>query len=469
MSRLVVVSNRVALPRDVRAGGLASAMGAAMSANGGLWFGWSGEIGGDAQAPARVERSGNIDYAIIDLEPADYEAYYLGFSNRTLWPLLHFRPGLLDFRRSDFEGYLRVNHQFARQLAPLLSDDDTVWVHDYHLIPLARELRALGVGARIGFFLHIPLPPPELLTTLPDHRRLIAAFGDYDLVGVQTDRDLRALRAYFADETGAAIADDGGIVTDDGRSFRAGVFPISIDTALLARQAESAATTGATRGLTTSLQGRALAIGVDRLDYSKGLPERFEAFGRFLECHPERRRQVSMMQVAPLSRIDVPEYRELRARLEQLAGSINGQYAEPDWVPIRYINRSFHHATLAGYLRIAQIGLVTPLRDGMNLVAKEFIAAQDANDPGVLILSRFAGAANELAQALVVNPFDADDTAEAIECALGMTIGERRQRWRAMMDHLETHDIGRWRDDFLAALAGAPMRQAQALSSSAAA
>ena len=451
MKRLVVVSNRVALPREVRAGGLASAMHAALKERGGLWFGWSGRVVPDAVGKPRIERDGTIDYAVVDLRRSDYEGYYLGFANRTLWPLLHFRPGLLEFHREDLAGDLRVNRQFAAQLAPLLREDDTVWVHDYHLIPLARELRALGIGARIGFFLHIPLPPPALISTLPGHRALFESLADYDLVGVQTPADLDALRAYFERETDAAVDGD-VVVRRDGRRFRIGVFPISIDTRRIVRQARTAAASSATRGLITSLQGRALAIGVDRLDYSKGLPARFEAFGRFLDAHGERRSQVSMMQIAPLSREDVPEYRELRSRLEQLAGAINGRYAEPDWVPIRYINRSFHHATLVGYYRVAQVGLVTPLRDGMNLVAKEFVAAQPADDPGVLVLSRFAGAAMELQQALIVNPFDPDDTAEAIEVALAMPLEERRQRWRAMMDHLERNDIEAWSTAFLAAL-----------------
>lgn len=451
MGRLVVVSNRVAVPRELRAGGLAGAMQAALSQRGGLWFGWSGRI---AAAPAdapRMETVGPITFALTDLTRADYEAYYLGYANRALWPLFHYQPNLVEFSRNNLEGYLRVNRRFARQLAGLLRDDDTVWIHDYHLIPLAGELRALGIGARIGFFLHIPLPAVELMAMLPGHRRLIESLADYDLVGLQTPADRQALRDYFERECGAAPEDD-GVRLRSGRSLRIEAFPISIDTALIARLAASGSTHAATRGLVASLQGRALAIGVDRLDYSKGLPERFDAFGRFLERHVERRRQVSMMQIAPLTREDVPEYRELRERLERMAGATNGQYAEPDWVPIRYINRSFQQATLAGYYRVAQIGLVTPLRDGMNLVAKEFVAAQSADDPGVLVLSRFAGAANELSGALIVNPHDVDDTADAIEQALAMPLEERRARWQAMFDHLSRHDIAAWRDAFLAAL-----------------
>ena len=451
MGRLVVVSNRVAVPRELRAGGLAGAMQAALSQRGGLWFGWSGRIAATPADAPRMETVGPITFALTDLTRADYEAYYLGYANRALWPLFHYQPNLVEFSRSNLEGYLRVNRRFAGQLAGQLRDDDTVWIHDYHLIPLASELRALGIGARIGFFLHIPLPAVELMAMLPGHRRLIESLADYDLVGLQTPADRHALRDYFERECGATL-EDGGVRLRSGRSLRIEAFPISIDTALIARLAANGSTHAATRGLVASLQGRALAIGVDRLDYSKGLPERFDAFGRFLERHVERRRQVSMMQIAPLTREDVPEYRELRERLERMAGATNGQYAEPDWVPIRYINRSFQQATLAGYYRVAQIGLVTPLRDGMNLVAKEFVAAQSADDPGVLVLSRFAGAANELTGALIVNPHDVDDTADAIEQALAMPLEERRARWQAMFDHLAQHDIAAWRDAFLAAL-----------------
>jgi len=451
MGRLVVVSNRVAVPRELRAGGLAGAMQAALSQRGGLWFGWSGRIAATPADAPRMETVGPITFALTDLTRADYEAYYLGYANRALWPLFHYQPNLVEFSRSNLEGYLRVNRRFAGQLAGLLRDDDMVWIHDYHLIPLASELRALGIGARIGFFLHIPLPAVELMAMLPGHRHLIESLADYDLVGLQTPADRHALRDYFERECGATPEDD-GVRLRSGRRLRIEAFPISIDTALIARLAASGSTNAATRGLVASLQGRALAIGVDRLDYSKGLPERFDAFGRFLERHIERRRQVSMMQIAPLTREDVPEYRELRERLERMAGATNGQYAEPDWVPIRYINRSFQQATLAGYYRVAQIGLVTPLRDGMNLVAKEFVAAQSAEDPGVLVLSRFAGAANELSGALIVNPHDVDDTADAIEQALAMPLAERRERWQAMFDHLSRHDIAAWRDAFLAAL-----------------
>jgi trehalose 6-phosphate synthase len=454
VSRLVVVSNRVALPKETRAGGLASALHAALAENGGLWFGWSGRVSASPSDQQRVQQDGPIRYSVFDLTRSEYESYYLGFANRTLWPLFHFRPDLVDYSRRFLDGYLGVNRRFAERLARLLRPDDRIWIHDYHLIPLAQELRKLGVGARIGFFLHVPLPPPELLLTLPGHADLIAALTAYDLVGLQVASDVRALRGYLEHEAGAEPIDAGHIRTANGRILRTGAFPISIDTALIARQAQVASGQGASRRLGMSLQGRALAIGVDRLDYSKGLPERFEAFGRFLSRHSVRRSQVSFLQIAPPSREEVKEYRELRLELEGAAGAINGRYAEPDWVPIRYVNRSFQQSTLAGFYRMAAIGLVTPLRDGMNLVAKEFVAAQSAADPGVLVLSRFAGAALELKQAIIVNPWDIDDTADGIEQALAMPLSERRERWQSMFEHLEKHDITAWRNAFLAALGG---------------
>ena len=455
MSRLVVVSNRVALPKEARAGGLASAMQAALTEHGGLWFGWSGRIVPTDERTLHTERAERIDYALLDLDRADYEQYYLGFANRTLWPLLHFRPSLLDYHRTDFAGYRRVNRLFAEHLARLVRPNDLIWIHDYHLIPLAADLRALGVEARIGFFLHVPLPPPALLITLPHHEQLFAALSACDLVGLQSVRDRNALLAYFREELHAQTDADGGVRLADGRRFRIGAFPIGIDTARVAAQAKRSAASAATQRLIRSLEGRKLAIGVDRLDYSKGLPQRFEAFGRFLSQHAEWRARISFLQIAPPSREEVPEYRELRSRLERLAGATNGRYAEPDWMPIRYVNRSFNQATLAGFYRVADIGLVTPLRDGMNLVAKEFVAAQPPEDPGVLILSGFAGAAEDLQQALIINPLDSDDIVEGLASALAMPLEERRERWQAMFDYLQRHDIAAWRSAFLEALAQA--------------
>ena len=449
-NRLVVVSNRVAHPRETRAGGLAAAMRAALKEHGGLWFGWSGKQVDAAERTLHRESTGTTDYALIDLTRDEYENYYLGFANRTLWPLLHFQPTMMRYNRAQYAGYRAVNRLFAERLAPLLGPDDLVWIHDYHLIPLAAELRALGIGTRIGFFLHVPLPPPELLINLPCHADLLSTLAACDLVGVQNGDDARALLDYFERVLGASR--EGDVVVLGTRRARIAPFPISIDTAEVARQSRAAIGNATLRNLRKSLGDRTLAIGVDRLDYSKGLPRRFDAFGRFLAEHREWRGRVSFLQIAPPSREEVPEYRELRSKLERSAGATNGRYAAPDWVPIRYVNRSFAQATLAGFYRIAQLALVTPLRDGMNLVAKEFVAAQPADDPGALVLSRFAGAAGELPEALLVNPYDPEGLVEGIERGLTMPLAERRERWAAMFEHLSTHDIAAWRRGFLAAL-----------------
>ncbi len=446
--RLVVVSNRVALPQQTATGGLASAMRSAMRERGGLWFGWSGKVSSSTGNVRRV-RSGLVEYATMDLSRADYEQFYAGFANRTLWPLLHYRPDLVDYRREHLEGYLAVNTMFADHLVQMLEPDDVIWVHDYHLIPLAARLRARGVKNRIGFFLHTPLPAAGLLIGLPQHRALFETLASYDLIGLHTARDLRALEDYFLHEIGGAMRPGGRIRAANGRSFRAGVFPISIDTALVEQTAREAVGLEEVAQLRDSLQGRALIIGVDRLDYSKGLPERFRAYDHLLERAPALHRQITFLQIAPPSRGAVPEYRQIRRDLERLAGHINGKYAAPDWVPIRYVNQSFPHRLLTGYYRTARVALITPLRDGMNLVAKEYVACQDPTNPGALVLSRFAGAADELTEALLVNPADPAEVADALERALEMPLHERRQRWRAMMDVLEKHDITAWRQSFL--------------------
>jgi trehalose 6-phosphate synthase len=456
VSRLVVVSNRVAQPKETRAGGLASAMHAALAEHGGLWFGWSGRLVAEHERDMHRQHAEQVEYALVDLTRAEYDRYYLGFANRALWPLLHFRSALIEFKRADLAGYLDVNRLFAERLAGLLGSDDLVWVHDYHLIPLGAELRRLGIASRIGFFLHVPVPPPALLAELPHHQALFGTLSAYDLVGVQTGPDRDALLDYFRDELGASVQEDGRVTMPDGRRLRIHAFPIGIDTALIAAQARKAAGSAATQRLVRSLEGRELAIGVDRLDYSKGLPQRFEAYAHFFSHHAEWRSRISFLQIAPPSREDVPEYRDLRSRLERIAGATNGRYAEPDWVPIRYVNRSFSQATLAGFYRVADIGLVTPLRDGMNLVAKEYVASQNPEDPGVLVLSLLAGAADELRQALLVNPHDLDGVADAIATAANMPRAERIERWQAMMEHLREFDINRWRRDYLQALESVP-------------
>ncbi|WP_313495280.1 alpha,alpha-trehalose-phosphate synthase (UDP-forming) [Stenotrophomonas sp.] len=454
MSRLVVVSNRVALPGENRAGGLATGLLAALRERGGLWFGWSGRsVAGDSGALHEAQ-DGAIRYLTMDLSKSDLDNYYNGFANRALWPLLHFRLDLVDYDRRKREGYWKVNTLFADTLAPLLRDDDTVWIHDYHLIPLASLLRERGVGCRIGFFLHVPVPSADLIQALPDHRALFQTLYAYDLLGFQTRRDVDRFQSYVRLFGGGGLVDNEWIQAPDGRRVRTSAFPIGIDTEHIARQARSAASNKPVRDLRQSLQHRKLAIGVDRLDYSKGLPERFHGFERYLDRYPQQKGEMTYLQIAPVSRGSVTEYRKLRSDLERLAGHINGGHAEADWTPLRYVNQNYAHSTLTGFYRQAAVGLVTPLRDGMNLVAKEYIAAQDPENPGMLVLSLLAGAADELKQALLVNPHDLDGVADAIATAANMPRAERIERWRVMMEQLRTHDIHRWRRDYLGALEG---------------
>ena len=437
MGRLFVVSNRVARPGDVRAGGLAIALQGLLKRRRGVWFGWSGAFG---DGPPQMQIGDGIRFCTLDLPPAEFEAYYHQFANRTLWPLLHYRGDLVHFDREAYEGYLAVNARFADALARNLRGDDIVWVHDYHFIPLARCLRQRGVRARIGFFLHIPMPSWDVLRMLPGHRELFAQLADYDLVGVQTPTDADNLRRYFAQF---------GVPTN-GCAIDA--FPVGIDADAVARDAAAPPAREAALGLHRSLSGRRLAIGVDRLDYSKGLPERFKAFARYLERDAAGHDLLTYLQIAPPSRGEVAEYRSLRQELEQLAGHINGLHARPDWTPLRYVNHCYTQAVLAGFYRTADLALVTPLRDGMNLVAKEYVAAQDPADPGVLVLSRFVGAAHELHEALLVNPHDIDETADTIGVALVMSRQERRERWQALMARVRANSVHAWSQRFLARL-----------------
>ena len=457
MSRLGVVSNRVALPGELRAGGLAVGLLSALKERGGIWFGWSGKSVREASGELHEQTEDGIRYVTMDLSRADHDSYYSGFANRTLWPLLHFRLDLVDYDRATREGYRRVNALFADKLAPRLHEDDIVWIHDYHLIPLGALLRERGFGGRLGFFLHVPVPSADVLSALPDHARLFPQLYSYDLIGLQTRRDVARLGDYVQLHSDGRAVDTTSpelrmFELPGGRRFRVGAFPIGIDTLLIARQARAAMARPVVRDLRASLRERKLAIGVDRLDYSKGLPERFHGFERYLERHPVQRGSLTYLQIAPVSRGEVKEYQQLRGHLEQIAGHINGGHAEPDWTPLRYVNRNFAHGTLTGFYRSARVGLVTPLRDGMNLVAKEYVASQDPDDPGVLVLSRFAGAADELGDALLVNPYDLDGVADAIANAATMSRDKRIERWQAMIEPLRRNDINAWRQRYLAAL-----------------
>lgn len=458
MSRLVVVSNRVAPLKRSKSGnqgGLAVAVLAALGEKGGIWFGWSGRAYDREPGEPDIFDVGNITCALVDLSQQDYEEYYNGYANRTLWPLFHYRLDLAEFNRRFYTGYHRVNGHFANKLVPLLRDDDLIWVHDYHLIPMAEQLRTAGCRQRIGFFLHIPWPSLEILLALPNHESLVRAICAYDLVGFQTENDLNAFRDYIVNEAQGTVSAS-GLVEAFGRSLTVDVFPIGIDTETVIDYAVEAEDARQTKRLLESLDGRDLIIGVDRLDYSKGLVLRMEAIDQLLRSYPSNRGRVVMLQIAPPSRSDVPEYRQIRQELESVVGHVNGTYAEFDWIPIRYLNKGFRRQTLAGFFRKSRVGLITPLRDGMNLVAKEFVAAQSGDDPGVLVLSRFAGAARELDGALLVNPYDVEGVAEALQKALTMPLGERKERWSSMFTRIRQYDVAAWQESFVERLVDTP-------------
>jgi trehalose 6-phosphate synthase len=454
--RLVVVSNRVTVPErgeKVAAGGLAVALRSALEQHGGLWFGWSGAIGTETSEPSTVKH-GKVSYALTDLTEAERQSYYLGFANRALWPLMHYRLGLTEFNRSDYAGYLAVNRRFAKLLVPLLKRDDIIWIHDYHLIPLAAELRRRGVTNRIGYFHHIPWPSAEVFGALPFSGTLISTMMAYDLIGMQTQSDAANLMEGLIALSGAKR--EGNRIRTGQRESVVQAFPIGIDVEGFRKLAAASvrAATQPIKATTGPLGGRKLVIGVDRLDYSKGIVQRLEAFGTFLRNHPEHRGSVGLLQIAPPSRTDVPEYAELDRMSDEVAGRLNAALGEFDWTPIRVVKKAYSRSALAGFYRRAQVGLVTPMRDGMNLVAKEYIAAQDPEDPGVLVLSRFAGAAHQLGEALIVNPYDSQEVAEAIRTALAMPRAERQRRFKKLYETISSTDIGWWTQRYLAALAG---------------
>lgn len=457
MSRLVVISNRV---QSVDApsgnqGGLAVALLAALREKGGVWFGWSGATTETFTGHINFQQGKGVTTATIDLEEQDFDEYYNGYANRTLWPLFHYRIDLTEFERDFSSGYARVNKRFAETVLPLIEPEDLVWVHDYHHVPLGQELRKLGVENKIGFFLHIPWPPMAMLLSLPSHRQLVESMFAYDVIGFQTQDWLDSFLHYVTSQLDGVVGKDGW-VTVGARTIKAITTPIGIETADFEKSANSDAARHSKERMYMSATGRSLIVGVDRLDYSKGLAERFAGYERFLGSHPDRLGLVYMLQIAPPSREKVDTYQEIRANLDSLSGRINGEYSDIDWTPIRYVNQGFPRDVLAGIYRAARVGLVTPLRDGMNLVAKEYVAAQDPEDPGVLILSQFAGAAAQLKDAVLVNPYSPEELSDAIGRALTMPLAERKERWEKLIDNVRREDVMWWCELFITALEAVP-------------
>ena len=447
MNRVVIVSNRVVSPRQIaQAGGVAVAIADTLRKREVLWFGWSGNIEEATSSEARIEKGrGSSLIATLPITGEEYRGYYLGYANSVLWPVFHNRVDLAQFEAGFYELYQSVNRRFAEALKPLLRPDDLIWVHDYHFVPLAGALRAIGVNNRIGFFLHIPFPPSQAFLAVPEHLQLAHAFAAYDLIGLQTTTDVSHMIDYLEHGAGGRLLPDGRIRVGD-RVATIASFPVGIDPDFFSMPQELPAGPPGRRGVRR-------IIGVDRLDYTKGLPQKFRGFGRFLEQHAAYRNGVILTQIAAPTRESVEAYADIRKELESLSGAINGCYSDLDWVPIHYINRSIARAKLAATYRAAHVGLVTALRDGMNLVAKEYVAAQDPADPGVLVLSRFAGAAEQMTEALIINPYNIDEIAEAIRTALEMSLDERRTRHARLMAKIRSGDAASWSASFLANLA----------------
>jgi trehalose 6-phosphate synthase len=454
MTRLVVVSNRVPAPNGCQqAGGLAVALDGLMKQRGGLWFGWSGGVSASEQT--QVTHVGGIDYATIDLTQDEHDRYYNSFSNAVLWPLMHGMQELMRYEREDARSYLAVNRKLAQALSPMLQSGDVIWIHDYHLLPLAATLREQGHSNPIGFFLHTPFPSMDVLAVAPDMPAMLRAMLASDLIGFQTENDADNF-AEAAEALAGASRTYGSVLHVAGpqgsRRVRLGVFPVEIDAQHFAADAERASRSAAARALRHSLGAQKLILGAERLDPTKGLLQRFAAFRALLERHPEWRRHATMLQIAATSRKDVGSYKSLRSAMDRDAGGLNADFAEPDWTPLRVVAHSVERESIAGYMRHARVGLVTPLRDGMNLVAKEFVAAQDPANPGVLILSRFAGAAQQLKAAMLVNPYDTEEMADAMHAALTLPLGERQTRWQALWGVLADRSPLAWGESFVDAL-----------------
>ena len=444
--RLIVVSNRV--PSDgPPSGGLVVALHDTLTDRGGMWYGTSGRIVDTAAETFDPVPGDGYEMQTFDLTQQEHEGYYLGYANSVLWPLCHRRADLMALRAGDFDVYLNVNRRLARMMARDLAPDDMVWIHDYHFLPLAKCLREEGVTATIGYFHHIPFPAVHDLMALPEHDIFPEWIASFDLVGLQSRRDVAAALEMYRSLVGAEQLRDGSLQYRE-RSFEVRSFPIGID----ARSFAEVAARADGRALLNLAAGERLLIGVDRLDYSKGLNNRVRAFGAYLKGCDEDDPRVSLLQIAPPTREEVAAYQDIRNELERISGQVNGLYSDLNWTPIRYIHRGIPRDTLASLYRAADVGFVTPFCDGMNLVAKEFVAAQSPEDPGVLVLSQFAGAAESMTSALIVNPYDIGGMADALRTALTMPLVERRQRHAALFDTVMTEDVGHWTNTYLSTM-----------------
>lgn len=442
MGRLICISNRVMTPDQLdTSGGLAVALRELLSQRDGVWAGWSGQVSdcGDVDVCR-----GSFTSATINMSREEHEGAYLGYSNSVLWPVFHNRLDLARFDRNFYGAYAAYNKRMADMVAGFVQPGDVIWVHDYHFMILGQLLRERGITQPIGFFLHIPMPPPEAFLALPEFRDLATSLAAYDLVGFQTTHDVGNTLACMRAAAGAELLPSGRL-SIAGESVQAGSFPISIDASYFSPSA--AGTASVPRQ--TSIKR---VLGVDRLDYTKGLPQKFRGFAHLLKSYPHFRKQTVLTQIAAPTRESVEVYADIRQELEGISGAINGEFGDVDWMPVHYIHRSVPRKRLKTLYRSAAVGFITPLRDGMNLTAKEYVASQDPADPGVLVLSRFAGAAEELQDALLVNPYCVEEMGDALAKALAMPVEERRQRHALLQAVVSKRDTTVWAADFLVQL-----------------
>ncbi len=467
--RLIIVSNRLPLQvnweRDGSwhaksgTGGLVTALAPILRDRGGVWIGWPGIVEEDAPPDlleGLEETSRELGYRIdpVLLTREEKKDFYEGFSNEIIWPIFHDLQTLCNFNPRYWDVYRTVNRKFAEAIAQEWTPGDYVWIHDYHLMNVAQELRDLEVPGRIGFFLHIPFPPLDIFLKVPWRLELLRALLEYDLVGFQTERDRRnfvqCVRALIP---GVLYKGRGRVVAArlPGREIRTGSFPISIDVKGFASLADTREVAEAAWYIHENLPERKIILGVDRLDYTKGIPYRLDAYRDALIRYPELQGKVSLVQVVVPSRTGVPEYQVLQSEIEQLVGAINGQFTRSGWVPVHYIFRTLDRTELVAYYRACEIALITPLKDGMNLIAKEYCASQTQNN-GVLILSEFAGAAPQMSSgALLVNPYHIQNVANAIHRAVKMNDDERKSRMRRLRQSVRRQDVFWWVDSFLKA------------------
>jgi len=446
--RILVLSNRLPITMQKTAkgwdskrssGGLITAIEPILNRGQGLWMGWPGSSMAADDWPQDLKEPFQI-FPIM-LSDNEIARYYHGFSNRTLWPLFHSFPEQTSFHQKDWEAYEKINHRFAKNAAPLARDVDLIWIHDYHLLRTPSHIRKLAGPCKIAFFLHIPFPPFDIFRLLPWNRNILRGLLGSDLIGFH----VRGYAQNFLDCAekilGARVDRQEMLVEHGDRTVQVGQFPLGIDFELFEKRARKAP---------INKNEKRMILGVDRLDYTKGILERLRSFERLLELHPEYREQIRFLQLAVPSRSQVQEYRKLKREIDENVGRINGRFGTPNWVPIQYLYRSFSPERLSELYRDAEIALITPLRDGMNLVAKEFIACQ-VDKPGVLILSRLAGAAETMPEALLVNPYDIDGTAKAIHQALCMSEDERQTRLTALRYREKTNNVYEWNKNFLGA------------------